>query len=794
MTAAKFDSLYVFFNDCKHEIEKLEPIWKRMRLKMSFQRMYTLQESQVFKECLPADNSHDQEALRLSLASLSDIPGVGEKVRKVLIDHFGTEAVALKVILDFRVDLVAAVPEIGAKQAVNIVKAAFEQQFGASANTILRSADLRKIFDSILGIIRGYANTSYARDKLLLYFPLPPEKINVIHERQRYFADAIDVAKRLSEDQRASLKQQLTNVRGLYRRVKPRRLEGRVIITNDDKVFDRLVKEGIDKWCPVYILSEGENAIDYAKGYDLVLYISPIGMYDDSVNMLDNVEILGKDWTIDEVLPEMTIGFYSRNYRVIDASSRLAELFSNLPKNESVQAFIDSLDLDSLLQVGKALKNINEEGDVAQSIDKELDRYRRAVKNFPTAVAETESWLNEEIKARIAKSQITLGGQQIITILQSADMDGADSSALRNMLPAEIIETFTTTIQEAEDKLVDILGLTPREADWVTGIISEEIALPVKLIPAQINDLEGRLRRFFSDRQFRLIKKVSGQLDKLTDVVTEAVQTLLEFDLFLAVGLFGADYDLHIPNIGLEYSGIGVEQATNLFLKESMLRGRHRKVQPIDYVIGNSLFKPDGTNGENCAILSGANSGGKTTTIQTLAQIATMAQTGFPVPAENAYLPPFEEIYFFYKSRGMVSAGAFETTLKQFADIVVSEKSKLALFDEVEAITEPGSAANVIAGLIEILQRDPHSCAVICSHLAKEIAAATDVPIRIDGIEARGLDENLELMVDRTPRFGTIARSTPELIVERLTKLSKGKKKEVYEKILENLLRQRKEM
>jgi len=31
---------------------------------------------------------------------------------------------------------------------VNIVKAAFEVQFGTSANTILRSADVRKIYDS----------------------------------------------------------------------------------------------------------------------------------------------------------------------------------------------------------------------------------------------------------------------------------------------------------------------------------------------------------------------------------------------------------------------------------------------------------------------------------------------------------------------------------------------------------------------------------------------------------------------------------------------------------------------
>jgi dsDNA-specific endonuclease/ATPase MutS2 len=514
-------------------------------------------------------------------------------------------------------------------------------------------------------------------------------------------------------------------------------------------------------------------------------------MYDDSVDMLDNVETLGKDWSIADVLPEQTIGFYSRNYRVIDAACALANEFSKLPNNDSVKQFAEGLDFEELNKVKDILANLNEDGDLAEGVDAELDRFRKAVKTYPTAIAESEAWLNEEITKRIVKSQITLGGQQIINILQSADMEGAESGAMRNMLPAEIIETFTSTAQEAEDKLVQMLGLSAREADWATGIISEEIALPAKLVVTQVNDLEDKLRRKYADRQIKLIKKYASDLEKLRESVTKAVQTLLEFDLFLAVGLFATDYKLTTPSLSADHSGIGIKGARNIFLVESMLKGRHGEVQPIEYVIGGTPLQPSGTAGENCALLSGANSGGKTTTIQTLAQVATMAQAGFPVPAEESHMRAFEEIFFFYKSRGMVSAGAFETTLKQFADIVVSEKSKLALFDEVEAITEPGSAANVIAGLIEILQRDEHSCTVICSHLAKEIQEVTAVPVRIDGIEARGLDENLDLIVDRTPRFGVVARSTPELIVERLSKLARGKKKEVYDKILDNLSRER---
>lgn len=750
-----------------------------------------VRESNLLGQSIDETSDCYSEEGTLSIENISDIPGVGEKVRGALVSHFGSEPVALKVILDSRVDLVAAVPGIGARQAVNIVKAAYESQFGVSSNMILRSPDVRKIFEQVIDIIRGYANTAYAKDKLFLYFPLPPGKLDEVEKRQTYFAHASAMAKELAKDQRETFRANLSQIRGLFRKIKPRRIEGRVVITNDDKVFDKLIEEGVEKWCPVYVLSEGENAADYAQGYDLVFFISPYGLYDSSIDMLDNVEPLGKEWTIADVLPELTVGFYSRNYRVIDAACKLADEFKKIPTNDAVNQFIQDIDFDELMKVGQILANLNEDGDIAPGVDPELDRFRKAVKAYPTAIAETESWLNEEITSRIAKSQITLGGQQIISILQSADMEGAEVGAMRNMLPAEIIETFTTTVQEAEEKLVKELSLTPREADWVTGIVSEEIALPVKLVLTQVNDLEDKIRRKYADRQFKLIKKYAGDLEKQRESVSKAVQTLLEFDLFLAVGLFSTDYELTRPSISTGFSGVGVKGARNIFLVESMLKGRHGAVQPIDYSIGNSPLQPSGTNSENCAILSGANSGGKTTTIQTLAQIATLAQAGFPVPASETNLSPFEEIYFFYKSRGMVSAGAFETTLKQFADIVVSEKAKLALFDEVEAITEPGSAANVIAGLIEILQRDPKSCTVICSHLAKEIAEATDIRVRIDGIEARGLDENLELVVDRTPRFGVLARSTPELIVERLSKLAKGKKKEVYDKILENLSKER---
>jgi len=53
----------------------------------------------------------------------------------------------------------------------------------------------------------------------------------------------------------------------------------------------------------------------------------------------------------------------------------------------------------------------------------------------------------------------------------------------------------------------------------------------------------------------------------------------------------------------------------------------------------------------------------------------------------------------------------------------------------------------------------------------------------VDGIEAGGLDDNLNLIVNRNPIKNHIAKSTPELIVEKLFLTSKGEENAFYEKL-----------
>ena len=201
----------------------------------------------------------------------------------------------------------------------------------------------------------------------------------------------------------------------------------------------------------------------------------------------------------------------------------------------------------------------------------------------------------------------------------------------------------------------------------------------------------------------------------------------------------------------------------------------------VDYGLGNCAQKEDR---QSIALLTGANSGGKTTMLELLAHCTILAHMGLPVPAKSAKVGRIESLHVLAKAGGTQSAGALEQTLLQLAEVVSNNNSKLILADELEAITEPGAGARIIAGMLEAAESHSGTCMLLVTHLAPSIIEAAGKEMRTDGIEARGLDENLELIVDRTPRRNHLARSTPELIVRRLVERSQGDAKNVFNSIL----------
>ncbi len=178
------------------------------------------------------------------------------------------------------------------------------------------------------------------------------------------------------------------------------------------------------------------------------------------------------------------------------------------------------------------------------------------------------------------------------------------------------------------------------------------------------------------------------------------------------------------------------------------------RIDPVDYEVSG------------VALLSGVNSGGKTSTLDLVASVVVLAHMGLPVPAERVRLRRFDDLHYHAKTQGTLDAGAFESTVREFADLAQGGEGSLVLVDELESITEPGASARIIAGILEALSENG-ATAVFVSHLADEIREMADFDVTVDGIEAVGLVDG-ELEVNRSPVKDHLARSTPELIVEKL--------------------------
>ncbi|MBT7928656.1 hypothetical protein HN682_01885, partial [Candidatus Peregrinibacteria bacterium] len=156
-------------------------------------------------------------------------------------------------------------------------------------------------------------------------------------------------------------------------------------------------------------------------------------------------------------------------------------------------------------------------------------------------------------------------------------------------------------------------------------------------------------------------------------------------------------------------------------------------------------------------------------------QNITLFRMGLPVDGE-VHLPMFSDVYYFAKTKGSSSKGAFETLLTQMSGIAVDENKSgrvLILADEIEAVTEPGVAGKIISATAEYFTK--RGCfMILATHLGAEISKSLVEGMRIDGIEAKGLDEDFNLVVDHNPVMGRLASSTPELIVERMANAHKG--------------------
>ncbi|ERJ05182.1 Mismatch repair protein, partial [Halorhabdus tiamatea SARL4B] len=314
------------------------------------------------------------------------------------------------------------------------------------------------------------------------------------------------------------------------------------------------------------------------------------------------------------------------------------------------------------------------------------------------------------------------------------------------------------------ERFVDhVVGETGVDVGAVREAIVADAPDVTDFVSETLRTLATGRREAVAEREADVSERLEASLELAREDVDAAVEIVDDIARDVSLARFARAFDLTAPTYR-KGRVLAVENARNLELV-----GADHPVQPVTYGIGDhSLSVPDGNEpprGDRVAVLTGANSGGKTTLLETLAQVQLLAQMGLPVPADAAEVGVVDAVVF-HRRHASFNAGVLESTLRTVVPPLTDEGRTLMLVDEFEAITEPGSAADLLHGLVTLTVDQP-ALGVFVTHLADDLEPLP-ATARTDGIFAEGLTTDLELEVDYQPRFGTVGRSTPEFIVSRL--------------------------
>jgi hypothetical protein len=729
-----------------------------------------------------------------NLFKLDKIPGIGKKIQERLKEFYFSEEIALNAI---KVGAVGCVPGISYKQALKFAQYYLQIHENIVKEDILVTEDIIDIYSNIINLISDYACTNYSKLKLYLYFPLPSNKIPLLKERQNYFEKSVEFCKlyldKLEEKEFSSL---LSSLNDFKQAEDISKIHNRIVITDSKQFETYLREENVDSLIKIELFNYNKISNleaffkDFCDNFDVVIYC---GDHSTNIPVYDNLIALNsKEFSLESLVPEKIIRLFSLNKSLIQAMVKIVVILKNLKENHLISEFLEIFDIKTIKILRENTKILDDFGDILPGIDNELDEYRRIATSFTSSVLETENRINENIKKEISERSINIKGKQILELIRN----DLTLDSVRSYIPPEVDDLINENIQTELKNLEKQLDLEKIDGD-IYNLIPEMIEFPIQLNEKEIDSLEKKINSRYNTQKYFAMVRVAKILSANQEYLLKLHQHLLEFDFFYTIGHFAMDYKLKMPHLDEKNHGFCGKDLINLNLQKASLSCETESISitdmsnpvPINYQLGEIMDSYDhrvGTASLN--LLTGSNSGGKTMCINTCSESLILAQMGFP-SLGNFEFHPFDEIYFFKKSNGQLSAGAFETTLLQFVQLAQSSKLKVVFADELESITEPNAASKVISGIFSLFLTNPNNYGVFVTHLVellqREFNSEQRKIIRIDGIEASGLDENLQLIVDRSPKFNYAAKSTPELILKRLAQSGSSDQKKFFKSLLQ---------
>lgn len=218
--------------------------------------------------------------------------------------------------------------------------------------------------------------------------------------------------------------------------------------------------------------------------------------------------------------------------------------------------------------------------------------------------------------------------------------------------------------------------------------------------------------------------RLSEALKPFVHDLCEALNALADVDLNLAKALQMKELGLCFPTISNDnvatYKGIFHPEVKNILDKDK------REYQKVDIQFG---MKP--------VIIMGANMGGKTIVLKTLAMSQYLMQFGFGIPADSAEMMIYDEMFCLTTDDQSLNKGlsSFAAEMKNIDAVIKAshdDKKILALIDEPARSTNPTEGTALVSSLVKLLQ-DKDMSLIIVTHY--NIKTYNNKCLRVKGLE-----------------------------------------------------------
>jgi len=202
-------------------------------------------------------------------------------------------------------------------------------------------------------------------------------------------------------------------------------------------------------------------------------------------------------------------------------------------------------------------------------------------------------------------------------------------------------------------------------------------------------------------------KELCCKLMAYVITIRESLSALANLDIIVAKSLQVKELELTFPEISkkeLSYTGLFNPEVSDNISKDG------REFQKIDIAIGNS--KP--------VLITGANMGGKSVTLKTLALSQLLFHFSFGIPATSASISAVNEVFLISGDYQDISKGlsSFASEMIKIDEVIKAFNSGrriLALIDEPAGTTNPSEGTALVSALLNRLS-DKESFIVITTH------------------------------------------------------------------------------